>query len=229
MPTDPRGALGLISSYTFERKRPYGLTWNLGAQRVLHKDYTFEARYVGHQGRSPVEPIAAEHRSPVTATNSIPTFFSMPSASTLSALTTTLAKVKGTIVPGGTASIPYNFLASQGSVAPIVAYAPQGYSNYNGLALQLTRRFANNFQYVVAYTWSHLLDDSTATNFSTYLSPAPRPGLPKPARRLGFFGSGPPAAFHLHAHLRLEGLQGERKLAAEERGQQLDLLRNVDL
>jgi hypothetical protein len=171
LPTTPRAALGLVSSYTFSGKRPYGLIWNLGAQRVFHKDYTFEARYVGTRGVHLWNQSRLNIQSPVTATNYIPTFFTMPSASTLSALTTTLGKVKSTIVPGGTASIPYNFLASQGSVAPIVAYAPQGYSAYNGLALQLTRRFANNFQYVVAYTWSHLLDDSTATNFSTYLSP----------------------------------------------------------
>jgi hypothetical protein len=29
----------------------------------------------------------------------------------------------------------------------------------------------NGLSYTVAYTWSHLLDDATATNFSTYLTP----------------------------------------------------------
>jgi hypothetical protein len=171
LPTNPKQAMGLVSSYTFSGKRPYGVIWNLGAQRVFHKDYTFEARYVGtkgvhlwNQSRLNIFPL-------VSPTNYIPTFFSMPSAATLSSLTTTLAKVKSYIVPGGTSSYPTNELAVYGSDANIVGYAPQGYSSYNGLALQLTRRFADNFQYVVAYTWSHLLDDATATNFSTYLSP----------------------------------------------------------
>ena len=50
-------------------------------------------------------------------------------------------------------------------------YAPQANSLYNGLALQLNRRFSNNFSFIAAYTWSHLEDDATATNFSTYLTP----------------------------------------------------------
>jgi hypothetical protein len=95
----------------------------------------------------------------------------MPSPSTFASLTKTLAQVKSYIVPGGTAAQPYNSLATLGSDAAIVAYAPQAYSSYDGMALQLTRRFTNNFQYVAAYTWSHMLDDGTATNFSTYLTP----------------------------------------------------------
>lgn len=171
LPTDPIGAMGPIASYTFGGKRPYGVTWNMGVQRVFHKDYTFEARYVGtkgvhlwNQSRLNVLPL-------VSPTNYIPTFFSMPSASTFATMTKTLAQVKSYIVPGGTAAEPYNDLATRGSQSAIVAYAPQAYSSYNGLALQLTRRFSNNFQYVLAYTWSHNEDDGTATNFSTYLTP----------------------------------------------------------
>ena len=48
---------------------------------------------------------------------------------------------------------------------------PWGDSIYHGLATQLTRRFARGFQTTVAYTWSHNIDDSTATHFSTLLSP----------------------------------------------------------
>jgi hypothetical protein len=171
LPTSPQAAMALVSSYTFSGKRPYGLIWNLGAQRVFHKDYTFEARYVGTRGVHLWNQSRLNIFPKVNPNNYIPTFFTMPSAATLSSLTTTLTKVKAYIVPGGNASFPTNALATYGSEGNIVAYAPQGYSSYNGLALQLTRRFANNFQYVVAYTWSHLLDDATATNFSTYLSP----------------------------------------------------------
>ena len=35
----------------------------------------------------------------------------------------------------------------------------------------MTKRYSKGFTYVAAYTWSHLLDDATATNFSTVLSP----------------------------------------------------------
>ncbi len=33
-------------------------------------------------------------------------------------------------------------------------------SNYNGLALQLNKRFSHNFQGSISYTWSHVIDDA---------------------------------------------------------------------
>jgi hypothetical protein len=55
--------------------------------------------------------------------------------------------------------------------AAVVGFMPWGSSNYNGLAVQMTRRFTHGFQMVGAYTWSHNIDNSTATHFSTILSP----------------------------------------------------------
>jgi hypothetical protein len=39
------------------------------------------------------------------------------------------------------------------------------------MASQLTRRFAHGLQFVGSYTWSHNIDDSTASHFSTVLTP----------------------------------------------------------
>ncbi len=171
LPTDPAGALSVIGSYTFGGQRPYGLSWTMGVQRVFKKNYTFEARYVGtrgvhlwNQSRLNIYPL-------VSPTNYIPTFFAMPSAATLAGLTTNLGQVKSYIVPGGTPDFQQNNLASLGSAANIVGYAPQANSLYNGLALQLNRRFSNGLAFIAAYTWSHLEDNATVTNFSTYLTP----------------------------------------------------------
>src|SRR5205807_6098838 len=71
-------------------------------------------------------------------------------------------------LPGSLAS---NALATAGSKANIVGYAPQATSTYHGLALQLNKRFSSGLSYIAAYTWSHNMDDATATNFSTYLTP----------------------------------------------------------
>jgi len=171
LPTDPIAARGIIGSYTWGDKRPYGLTWTMGVQRLLGKDYTLEARYVGTKGVHLWNQTRINAAPQVTPTNYIPTFFSMPSAATFSSLTKTLAQVKSYIVPGGTADEPWNNLAALGFVNNLVGYAPQSYSSYNGLALQLTKHFSKGFSYVAAYTWSHMLDDGTATNFSTYLTP----------------------------------------------------------
>jgi hypothetical protein len=48
---------------------------------------------------------------------------------------------------------------------------PIGNSSYNGLAAQLTRRFARGLQFLLSYTWSHNIDDSTAAVSSTVFAP----------------------------------------------------------
>jgi hypothetical protein len=171
LPSDPQGALKVATNYTFGGKRPYALTWTLGVQREFKKDYILEVRYVGTTGVHLWNQTRLNIDPQVTPNNFIPTYFSMPSAATLASLGKTLGQVESYIVPGGTAEYPNNSLAVYGSQENITSYAPQAYSSYNGLAVQLNKRFSNNFSYILAYTWSHLLDDATATNFSTYLTP----------------------------------------------------------
>ena len=171
LPTDQAGALNVLSSITYGGKRPYGITYNLGIQKVFLKNYTFEARFVGTKGVHLWTQTRENIYPRVNANNYIPTYFSMPSAGTLAAEPETLGQVKSYIVPGGTADIPYNNLAAYGSTQNLTGYNPEAYSSYNGLALQLNRRLSNGLTLIAAYTWSHAEDDATATNFSTYLTP----------------------------------------------------------
>jgi len=170
LPNDPKGALGPIASYTFGGKRPYGLTWTLGVQRVFAKNYTLEVRYTGTRGVHLWNQTRLNVEAEVNPSNYIPTFFSLPSPSALAGFTKTLSQVE-TPVPCGTTSLYYNDLACKGSGSNIVGYAPQATSTYHGLANQLTRRFSSGLSFIAAYTWSHTEDDATATNFSTYLTP----------------------------------------------------------
>src|SRR5205823_3006705 len=64
-----------------------------------------------------------------------------------------------------------NTLAPFGFTSTITAYTPRGNSEYHGLALEVTKRFTSNLHFKAAYTWSHLMDDSTAEVNSTTLSP----------------------------------------------------------
>ena len=171
LPTSPAAARAIIGSYIYSDKRPYALTWTFGIQHQFKSNYTFEARYVGTKGVNLWTQTRLNIVPQVNASNYIPTYFAMPSAATLGSLGRTLSQVQSYIVPGGTAAQPYNNLAALGFTNNLTGYSPTAYSAYNGLALQLTKRYSNGLSYVAAYTWSHMLDDATATNFSTYLTP----------------------------------------------------------
>ena len=69
------------------------------------------------------------------------------------------------------ASVQNPILGPLGFVSNITWWPPIGNSEYHGLATQLTRRFTRGLQLIISHTWSHNIDDSTATHFSTYLTP----------------------------------------------------------
>ncbi|HXN47527.1 MAG TPA: TonB-dependent receptor [Bryobacteraceae bacterium] len=159
--TNAADARAAVSSYTFDMtKRPYAMTGTIGVQRMLAKDYTIEARYVYTKGVHLWNQTRLNIISPVTPTNYLPTFVTAPPS--FAGLTNTLGQLQ---------SIQRNTMAQYGLTNNIVGYHPWGNSRYNGLALQMNKRYSNNFQYIAAFTWSHAEDDSTATNFSTIFSP----------------------------------------------------------
>jgi Carboxypeptidase regulatory-like domain len=160
-----------IASYTFDQHRPYALNGTLGVQRLIGKDYTLEARYVYTKGVHLWNQTRLNIVSPVTATRNLPTYLTAPTSAQLAADTLTLHTLQTTPLPGGTADLPFNNLATYGFAQNLTGYHPWGNSRYNGLALQMSKRYSSSFSYLAAYTWSHGFDDSTATNFSTILSP----------------------------------------------------------
>ena len=65
-----------------------------------------------------------------------------------------------------------NTLRSPGAITPFgdaSAQLSEGNSNYHALNIDLKRRFANNFQFLASYTWSHSIDDSS--DLQTLLKP----------------------------------------------------------
>lgn len=158
-------ARAATSSYLPDQVLPYSIQWNLGVQHVFHNDYTLEVRYLGTRGVHLLTQNRLNNQNKVDATNFLPTYFAAPSQAALDGLTTTLAQIsaRSNLVPA------YANAGFNG--ASIVGFMPWGDSSYHGLATQLTRRFARGFQSTMAYTWSHNIDNSTATHFSTQLSP----------------------------------------------------------
>ena len=153
------------SSYLPDQVLPYSIQWNFGVQHVFHNDYTLEARYLGTRGVHLLTQNQLNKQNKVDASHYLPTYLTAPSQSALDGLGTTLDQInaRSALVPA--------YADAGFNVSNITAFMPWGDSIYHGLATQLTRRFTRGLQSTVAYTWSHNIDNSTATHFSTLLSP----------------------------------------------------------
>jgi hypothetical protein len=141
------------------------MDWTLGVQHTFLNDYTVEARYIGTRGVHLNVQSIINLQPVVTATSFLPTFIgSVPSQATLDASTVNLGALENAdpFVPR---------FENAGFTAPLTAFEPEGSSTYNGLALQVTRRMSHGLQFVGAYTYSHLIDNSTADVHSTDLTP----------------------------------------------------------
>jgi hypothetical protein len=142
---------------------PYALSWNLGVSHVFHNDYTLEVRYTGTKGVHLPTQSQINIGSPVTPSDYIPTFLTMPSVATLAALPNANNLFNtDPVLPAWRA----NF-----DDLPITSFPFRGNSRYNGLAVEFTRRLSKGLLYKTAYTWSHNEDDSTADLKSTLLTP----------------------------------------------------------
>ncbi|MBL8228554.1 MAG: TonB-dependent receptor [Bryobacterales bacterium] len=155
----------LTSSFIPDQLRPYSIQWNLGVQRVFWNDYTLEVRYLGTRGvHLPLQQQINRIPTVTSPEQGLPTFLQRPSQTELDALTRTLDQIP-------TAGAASNFFASSGFGTSITAFMPQGNSTYHGLATQLNKRFSKNLLFTGAYTWSHTIDDSTASLNSTAITP----------------------------------------------------------
>ena len=159
-------ARAATSSYIPDQVLPYSINWNASVQHVFHHDYTVELRYVGTRGVHLLVQNRMGQVSRVTPTRFLPTYLQDPGQAAKDALPVTLAQLQA--LPSNPTLGPLGFATSSGN---IVWWPPIGDSSYHGMALQVTRRFNHGFQMVGSYTWSHAIDDATATHFTTVLTP----------------------------------------------------------
>jgi hypothetical protein len=155
------------AAFVPNQQLPYSEEWNLGIQHVFGKSYTVEVRYLGSRGiHLPVQD-RLNRQAVVGPNNFLPTFLS-PGAVPSQAQLDTMKTLND--VQASTSSFVPAFAAA-GFSSNITAFEPFGSSIYHGLATSLTRHFDHGLQFNLAYTWSHLIDDSTSDVFSTVLTP----------------------------------------------------------
>ncbi|MBV9241509.1 MAG: TonB-dependent receptor [Acidobacteria bacterium] len=165
--TSPAVARSVTGSYEPDQKVPYSITWTASIQRQFLRDWSLELRYIGTHGvhlltqnRINVIPKV----DPANGKPGLPTFLSAPTQAQLDALTLTLTQINAR-----PSKDP--FYTSAGFTSNVVAFLSNGSSIYHGGSATLQHRFAKNFQGTMAYTFSHMIDDTTAEVFSTVLSP----------------------------------------------------------
>jgi Carboxypeptidase regulatory-like domain len=164
---DVAAARAATSAYIPDQEVPYALTWTLSIQRQFKTNWSIELRYLGTRGIHLLTQNRLNAQAAVTDTRFLPTYLSAPTQAQLDALPLTLdqllAIAENPIVPAyDAAGFNGNFL---------VTFLPNGNSTYHGGSATLVRRFADGLQGTAAYTWSHLIDDTTAEVNSTVLSP----------------------------------------------------------
>jgi hypothetical protein len=162
---DVAGIRRATTSFIPDQQVPYSITYTASIQRQFLKDYSLELRYLGTRGIHLLTQNRVNRQNRITDTDFVPTFVSAPSAASLTGLDN-LQNIRGrhpSFVPAyANAGFDTNSL---------VGFLSDGNSTYHGGSAQLTRRFTRGFQASAAYTYSHLIDDTTAEVFSTILSP----------------------------------------------------------
>ncbi len=165
---DPITARQTTSGFIPDVQLPKALQWNFGVQHVFAQNYTFEVRYLGTRGLNLPVQDRINVRSIVQPNFSLPTYFTAPTQTQLNALGLTEGDIEA--AQGASGRFRPDFF-NAGFASNITAYMPIGDSVYHGLATQVSRRFANGLQYLLSYTWSHNIDNSTAEVFSTVTTP----------------------------------------------------------
>ncbi len=165
-PLTPAQARARTTGWLPNQKLGYAVNWNFGVQHSFHKDYVIDIRYVGTRGVHLLSQTMLNRVAQVTPGNSLPVYLTAPSQADLDALPLTLNQLQASSAAINPLA-PYGFTNSAG----ITAYTPQGNSIYHGLAIDISKRFSGQFMFKGGYTWSHLMDDSTAEINTTSLSP----------------------------------------------------------
>jgi hypothetical protein len=168
--TPPVGpaARPVTAGYIPNQQRPKSVNWNFGIQHVFAEKYTFKSEYTGTRGEFLPVQVQLNRQPVVTPSNSLPVYTAVPSQAVLNSLPVTLSALNAEYNAGGFNVPAY---ANAGFAAPITAFMPWGNSIYHGWSNSVSRPFSNGLQLNISYTWSHNIDDSTATLNSTVLAP----------------------------------------------------------
>jgi hypothetical protein len=171
--TNAAVARSQTGSFIPDQKVPYSLTWTLSWQRQFLNNWSIETRYLGTRGVHLLTQNRLNRQAKVAPEDGrlgLPTFLTAPTQAQLDAMPLTLTQInaRSSFVPRYAAA---GFINAAQNGPNVIAFLSNGNSTYHGASAQVQRRFSNGLQFTSAYTWSKLIDDTTAEVFSTVLSP----------------------------------------------------------
>jgi hypothetical protein len=153
------------ASFIEDQTVPHTHSFSLSYQRQLGKSMGLELRYLNT--RSYQLPVQVQLNGGVVIDSAlaIPTFLSAPTPSQLAGLPSI-----GTILANNPA-IGTGNLEKFGFNSAVTAFPSIGRAWYDGVSASVNRRFAKNFSFTAAYTFSKTLDDSTNELNTSALNP----------------------------------------------------------
>ncbi|MBZ5585012.1 MAG: hypothetical protein LAQ30_22935 [Acidobacteriia bacterium] len=148
IPTGGSVSAASIQMLAPDLKTPYSEQGNIAIQRQLMTDTALTVSYIWSRG---VQLYGVRDLNMPTATTNYTYTINDASGSAVGSYTTP-------VLIGSRPDTRYG----------TVAYAENGVNSYyNGLAIELNKRFSHGFQAFAAYTWSHEIDDGQSYGEST--------------------------------------------------------------
>lgn len=139
---------------------PYVQQWNLNVQRELPGQILFEAAYIGSKGTRLLNGESGLTQSQLPAS-----FMSLGTR-----LQDQVTNPFFGIITNPSSSLRFATAARGQLLRPYPQYTginafrvPYGFSIYHGGTLKADKRFSNGMSFLVAYTWSKLIDDVSTT------------------------------------------------------------------
>jgi len=164
--TDAATARAVTGSHIPDQEVPYALTWTGSIQRQFGENSSLELRYLATRGIHLLTQNRVNRQVKVgNGLSGLPTFFAAPTQAQVNALALDLGQInaRSNFVP--------RYANAGFNAGNLVDFLSNGNSTYHGASAAFNKRLSKGFQMTAAYTWSHLIDDTTAEVFSTVLSP----------------------------------------------------------
>ena len=158
------GAIGPIRG-GYDTRTPYEQSWSFGFERQLPWSVLLDAEYIGKKGThlyfsganslDILGPQIENYSS--TQINTLNTYVTNPfSSQNGGPISDPNSSLSYPTVPGYQLELPYpEFTGVTTDVQPIAT------SSYNGLQIKAEKAYSNGLQFLVTYTWSKSIDDSS--------------------------------------------------------------------